>query len=167
MNKNTQIIIGLLLLAGIIGFSIWFSKNNGGMNTMNPEQETGLSLTDLSVIEKLTSTSWVWQKTVMNDDTTIEPMKSGAFSLTFTADGNVSGTTDCNNFFGAYTLTDTKIVFGPLASTMMFCENSQESVFTRSLENIDSVFFDTNGNLVLLIKYDSGSILFAPQSSQE
>lgn len=163
MNKNTQIIIGLLLLAGIIGFSVWFSK----MNTPGNYPDNRTSLLDSSIIGKLTSTSWVWQKTIMNDDTTIEPVNAGAFSLTFTADGNVSGTTDCNNFFGTYNLTDGKIVFGPLASTLMYCEGSQESVFTRSLENIDSVFFDANDNLVLLVKYDSGSILFAPKSVQE
>lgn len=76
--------------------------------------------------------TWVWSKTVMNDDKIITPNKPGIFTLTLKADGNASGKTDCNGFFGDYKVgTDGVISFGPFASTMMYCEGSRE--YTQNL----------------------------------
>jgi heat shock protein HslJ len=105
--------------------------------------------------------TWVWDKTQMNDDSVITPKKPGVFSITLTADGKISGKTDCNGFFGSYQLgTDGFITFGPLASTMMYCEGSQEAIFMKQINDSNQYLLDPSGNLVLLIKYDSGSILF-------
>ncbi|MDQ5901662.1 MAG: hypothetical protein QG580_377, partial [Patescibacteria group bacterium] len=88
----------------------------------------------------------------------------GAFSISFTKDGNVSGTTDCNGFSGTYTLSGEGVLtFGPIASTIMFCEGSQEQIFLNYLSTEQRVFFDEAGNLVLLLPYDSGSIIFKKQ----
>jgi heat shock protein HslJ len=52
---------------------------------------------------------------------------------------------------------------GPLASTKMFCENSQEDVFTKAITQSNKYMIDGSGNLVLLLAYDSGSVLFKKQ----
>ncbi len=97
----------------------------------------------------------------MNDDTVVTPKKAGAYSLTFTKDGNVSGDTDCNDFSGTYKVdSDNMITFGPFMSTLMFCEGSQETEFSNFVSQSNQVFFDTSGNLVLLLPYDSGSVMF-------
>ncbi|MCD8507919.1 MAG: META domain-containing protein [Candidatus Pacebacteria bacterium] len=83
--------------------------------------------------------------------------------LTFTNDGNIYGTTDCNGFGGSYTLDGTKISTSEFFSTMMFCENSQERDFMDMVSVADQVFFDDADNLVLLLPYDSGSIIFSRQ----
>ncbi len=46
----------------------------------------------------------------------------GEPAMTFTADGKAFGTDGCNIVNGTWTEEKGKITFGPLASTMMFCE---------------------------------------------
>jgi heat shock protein HslJ len=106
------------------------------------------------------SSTWVWQETIMNDDTRIVPRNPGAFSLTFDAEGRLSGSTDCNGFGGDYTITDGVLETGPFMMTMMYCEGSQEMDFQKMLSQPLNVWFDEAGELVLLLPYDSGSMIF-------
>ena len=111
------------------------------------------------------SNTWIWQKTIMNDGTIVVPKRTDAFTLSFdSTKGNVSGRTDCNSFFGSYKMgSDGFITFGPIASTLMFCEGSQESSFTSAISNSSKYMIDGSGNLVLLLSYDSGSVIFKKQ----
>ena len=106
---------------------------------------------------------WVWQETLMNNDEITIPAAPGEFTLAFGSEG-VYGTTDCNNFNGAYSVDATAgtLEFGPLASTMMYCEGSQEQEFTGDLAEITHYMISEQGELVLLFRYDSGSMIFAP-----
>lgn len=109
---------------------------------------------------ELQAHTWIWKETQMNDGTTITPNQPDAFSVTFTKEGNLSGQTDCNGFGGSYTTNQGQISFGPFMSTLMYCEDSQEDEFVKMVTESTSYMFDSNDNLVLLIKYDSGSVLF-------
>ena len=105
--------------------------------------------------------TWVWDKTIMNDGAIITPKKAGAFTLSLGTDGKAGGKTDCNGYFASYQIgTDGVIKFDNMGSTMMFCEGSQEAVFTGELGQANHYMTDATGNLVLLLPYDSGSILF-------
>jgi heat shock protein HslJ len=52
-------------------------------------------------------------------------------------DGQLSGNVGCNSFGGEYTMKGNKITFGPVMSTMMFCEAvaDQESSTLAVLQN--------------------------------
>ena len=104
--------------------------------------------------------TWYWVKTVYNDDTVHTPAKPDVFSLTFGDDGNVNVTTDCNNMRGNYVVDENRIQFGQMMSTRMYCEGSQEQLFSKMLDSISSYFFTNRGQLVLEIKFDSGSMIF-------
>lgn len=104
--------------------------------------------------------TWYWVKTVYNDDTVHEPAEPGVFSLTFGEDGNVQVATDCNNMRGSYVVDENRIQFGQMMSTRMYCEGSQELLFSKMLESVSSYFFTNRGQLVLEIKFDSGSMIF-------
>ena len=104
--------------------------------------------------------TWYWVKTVYNDDTVHTPAKPDVFSLTFGDDGNVNVTTDCNNVRGNYVVDENRIQFGQMMSTRMYCEGSQEQLFSKMLDSISSYFFTNRGQLVLEIKFDSGSMIF-------
>jgi heat shock protein HslJ len=108
----------------------------------------------------LPSKTWVWERTIYNDDTVHTPNEAEAFTLTFTEDGQVQVTTDCNNMRGGYTVTDNRIEFSQMAATRMYCEGSQEQLFAGMLENVSSYFIDDDGRLILELKYDSGSMIF-------
>ena len=104
--------------------------------------------------------TWVWTSTLMNDETEVFPKKSGAFTLTFKDDGTFSITTDCNSGGGSYTLNKERITFGPMFSTLMFCDGSQEAAFTKMVADSTSYHFTSKGELILDIKFDSGSVVF-------
>ena len=105
--------------------------------------------------------TWSWIRTVFNDDTTMNPKEVGAFTLTFDEDGEVSGTTDCNSFHGEVMIEDHKMQFGAnMAMTRKFCAGSQEMEFIKMLQSASSFFFTSRGELIMKLKYDSGSMFF-------
>lgn len=105
---------------------------------------------------------WTWQETQMNDDTIIKPKEAGSFTLTFDTEGRVSGQTDCNGFGGTYTVTDGVLEMGPFMMTKMYCEGSQEMEFQGMLDEPVTFMFTDAGELVLMLPYDSGSVIFTP-----
>lgn len=103
--------------------------------------------------------TWRWIKTTYANDTVIEPKKD-VFTLMFNDDGTFSATTDCNTSGGKYTATDSTIIFSDTISTLMYCDGSQEEVFTSMLANTSGYTFTSHGELVLSLKLDSGSVYF-------
>jgi heat shock protein HslJ len=70
----------------------------------------------------------------------VGPSGNVPLTLTFTADGRVSGFSGCNNFIGQYTVDDTTLSVGPLASTRRACADAdmqaQETTFLQDLQGI-------------------------------
>jgi heat shock protein HslJ len=56
---------------------------------------------------------------------------------------------------GRYEPTNDTISFGPVASTKMFCADSQEMEFSAVLENATGYHFTSKGELVLQPKIGS------------
>lgn len=119
-----------------------------------------LSVVACATESGLQSKTWVWERTVYNNDTVHTPNEAEAFTLLFTEEGQVQVGTDCNNMRGGYTVTDNRIEFSQMAATRMYCEGSQEQLFAGMLENVSSYFIDDKGRLILELKYDSGSMIF-------
>ena len=88
------------------------------------------------------------------------PRQADAFTLTFRADGVFSATTDCNRVNGRYTVNGRELAFGNMAATRMFCEGSQETEFTELLEKTSRYLFTAQGQLVLELELDSGTVTF-------
>jgi putative lipoprotein len=70
------------------------------------------------------------------------------------------GFAGCNQYFGAYTLKDDTLTFGPLGSTQMYCENAdRETAFLAALQNTASyaierqtlTLFDPKGQVVMML----------------
>ena len=103
---------------------------------------------------------WDWVKTLYSDDKLVTPLKQNKFSITFNKDNTFSATTDCNSMGGSYKVKDKNISFDKIFSTKMYCENSQESVFVKMLEQTQGYLFTSKGEMVFTLKYDSGSVYF-------
>ena len=116
-------------------------------------------------VHQMIGTEWLWVKTVMNDDHTIVPVQPDTFTITFTENGKLTGKTDCNSYIGEYEVEGNKITIDRIGSTRMFCEDSQEDDFLDQLRNVDSYFINGEGNLILLLKFDSGSMIFGSNRS--
>jgi heat shock protein HslJ len=52
---------------------------------------------------------------------------------------------------------------GPFMMTKMFCEGSQEMEFQDMLDEPMTFMFTDAGELVLMLPYDSGSVIFTPK----
>lgn len=157
MKKNTMIAviaIGAVVLAGI-----YFLAQGNNTENVNPENNNAEN-NEQVMDNKLEGKTWVWNATTMNNDEVTSPKELNAFTITFNEDGKFNGTTDCNNYFGEYTLDGNKLTFGGMASTKMYCQDSQENDYTSALSEVDQFMFDANGNLVLNLKLDSGVMIF-------
>lgn len=103
---------------------------------------------------KLEMKKWEWVNSVDMGEY-ILPKTPGVFTLTF-SDGQVSVGTDCNNMGGTYTIKGNALKFGPLMSTMMYCEGSQETLFSTMLGDVQSFTFTKKGALEL--QYGEGGV---------
>ncbi|MBU1293057.1 META domain-containing protein [Patescibacteria group bacterium] len=107
----------------------------------------------------LTMKTWEWVRAEYNDGTVVTPNRD-VFTLTFKNDGTFGAATDCNGVGGKYTATESTIRFSEMVSTLMYCEGSQEADFRKILENTGEYLFTSKGELVLNLKFDSGSVYF-------
>ncbi len=120
----------------------------------NPEGEADPSRMNLEM------QTWTWIKALYNDGRIIMPKKSDTFALTFKPDGTFSAKTDCNSVGGMYVAKKGAITFSSVMMTEMYCEGSQDGEFARMLENTTSYHFTGRGELILDLKFDSGTVTF-------
>ena len=141
-----------------VGKSIWLKLDPQAMQfgevVQNFEGEADPSRMTLGM------KSWVWISALYNDGREITPTRAGSFTLTFEEGGRFSATTDCNGVAGAYTAEEDSISFTEMVSTRMYCEGSQEAEFTQLLTDAGGYHFTSRGELVLDLKFDSGSVVF-------
>jgi heat shock protein HslJ len=108
----------------------------------------------------ITSKTWVWVSALYNDGREVEPEKANAFTATFQKDGTFTATTDCNHLSGSYTTGEGTIAFNNFAFTKMYCEGSQENLFMQLLNDSTQYHISDDGQLILGLKFDSGSVMF-------
>lgn len=141
-----------------VGKSVWLKLDPASMQfgevVQDFEGEADPSRMTLSMKE------WVWQSALYNDGREITPKKPGIFTLTFSTDGKFAAKTDCNSMGGHYSARGSALEFSQIAMTKMFCEGSQESEFTSMLQNTSGYHFTSKGELILDLKFDSGSVVF-------
>lgn len=104
--------------------------------------------------------TWVWIRSEYNDGKTVTPKKAGKFTLTFGGEGKFTATTDCNSMGGQFSESGGLITFKNIYSTKMFCEGSQEGEFAKMLQDSTSFHFTGRGELIMDLKFDSGSVIF-------
>jgi heat shock protein HslJ len=81
-------------------------------------------------------------------------------SIEFKSDGPLSGNVGCNGFGGDYEVKDDTITFGPVMSTMMFCEGpvgTQESATLAVLK--ESAKFALAGDTLTITSADGNSMI--------
>ncbi|MDA8611365.1 META domain-containing protein [Candidatus Pacebacteria bacterium] len=141
-----------------IGKSIWIKLNPETMQFGVVEQdfEGEADPSRMSLMMK----DWTWIYALYNNDEKIESKQSENFVLTFVDEETFSAKTDCNRLSGSYEVSENYISFGPIAMTKMFCTDSQENDFVKLLENAGSYHFNSRGELIFDLKFDSGVMVF-------
>lgn len=113
----------------------------------------------------LTEQSWEWKETQYNNDDLITPTDSNQFVARFSKEGQFSSSTDCNRIGGSYIIDNSDLSLSNLFSTEMACMGeTMEIEYSNMLAAVTSYMIDDNGNLILMLKYDSGSMIFTPQT---
>ncbi len=97
---------------------------------------------------------WEWVNSAEMGEYVL-PKTQGTFTLTFNSE-QVSVGTDCNNMGGTYTTNGNALTFGPMMSTLMYCEGSQETQFATMLGGVKSFAFTKKGTLEL--QYGEGGV---------
>jgi heat shock protein HslJ len=108
----------------------------------------------------LTGATWSWKETVMSDDKRIRPVAPERYTVLFQPGGAFAVRADCNRGSGSYTLNGAALSFGPMAMTRAMCPpDSMDGEFTKQLGNVSGQLFKGD-ELVLTLKFDSGSMYF-------
>ncbi len=119
---------------------------------------------DMSIVTEtkypLIDTNWRWLRTESATGTIVsEPLSSAPFLLKLSADTTMSSQTDCNTINGSFTQSADELIFGPLMSTKMFCENSIENEYVEQLSLVES-YSITDNMLRLNLSNESGTMFF-------
>ena len=94
---------------------------------------------------------------------------SGTLSFTIeTSENKISGKTNCNNYFGTYTVSNAnELKIGPLSATEMYCE---EKVMKAERELFkaynDSKIFSFDGKMLTLFNEDEALLIRAYKISK-
>lgn len=136
------------------GLEIWDKDNNiviyEGDTKLFESAITLTGMVEKDLLSSLTENSpWKWIETVGADGQAVRPIRADAFTLTFATSGEVSGTTDCNNFSGIYSVKEGRLSFGSFISTLKGCEQTQETEFTSALAQVIGAAITKEGDLYL------------------
>lgn len=95
----------------------------------------------------------------MLDGRAIDGVEEAGADLSLGAELRVSGSGGCNRYFGSYSLDGGSIRFGPLASTLMYCEGTMvvEQAFFKALDLVRGICAD--GDALCLSSEDGTTVL--------
>lgn len=108
--------------------------------------------------EDITGEHWKWHQSLYNNDQKSIPPDPSHYTVTFHADGTLSIRADCNRGGGAFSTEGKRITIEVTHSTRAMCPpESLEQAFIKDL-NAAEVFFFSDGNLYIDLKYHQGTM---------
>ena len=113
-----------------------------------------------------TLTGQVW---ALTDLAGMAPIQDTGITIQFGTDGNVSGSSGCNQYSGTYTASGSSLTINtPLASTMMMCAEPvmvQESAYQAALAGVKA--YSVNGDKLTLFGPNNTEIASYKATSQD
>ena len=95
--------------------------------------------------ENLAGTTWHWQRTLMNDDTSFAPDDPSRTTLTFHGDSTVSARLDCNQMGGTYKRDGASIANKLTHGTRDVCSpDSLDMEFQREISEVRQMVFNVD-----------------------
>ena len=81
-------------------------------------------------------------------------------SIVFRGDGKIEGNVGCNGFGGDYTVEGNTITFGPIVSTLMFCEGPVGDQETTTLNVLaETVPYTLEGETLTITSSDGSAVI--------
>jgi heat shock protein HslJ len=122
-----------------------------------PEAPTGHAQPNLPAGQPgLSGTKWI-----LTEFNGAAPITDHIPTLEFGADGQVTGDSSCNQYFGSYTIDGETLNFGQLGSTMMGCEEpvmQQEISFLQTLGT--AAIFTVAGDILTITTAADATLVF-------
>ncbi len=146
-----------------VGKSVWLLLDPKTMQFGEVEQDFS-GETDPARMS-LTSQERYWLSTMEANKTIVMPRieNQTRFTLEFKTDKTFSARTDCNGMGGSYRASSLKekgtLTFSEMFSTQMYCEGSQESIYSGMLAKVKGFHFTGRGELILELN-DGGVMTF-------
>ena len=160
MKKGILILAAIILIVGGVAAYRNDEEQEPQDEDVDIEENYEDDAEEIDLEEDLVG-DWRWVETIYNDGEEVRP-EGDDFILTINEDGSMSSTTDCNGLSGEVTIYEGgEISFSEVAMTKMYCEGSLEDEYLRTINDSSTYLFEDD-NLVITIKYDSGSSVFEP-----
>lgn len=87
-------------------------------------------------------------------------------SIVFKEDGKIEGNVGCNGFGGDYTVEGNSITFGPIVSTLMFCEGPVGDQETTTLNVlVETVSYTLEGDTLTITSSDGSEVIVLSRKS--
>ena len=102
------------------------------------------------------SVQGVWKLASYNQNPAVADVET---SIEFASDGKMNGNVGCNGFGGDYSVDGDTITFGPVMSTMMFCENVADQEATTLATLQEKTNFILDGNTLTITSADGNSTI--------
>lgn len=128
------------------------------LSTLSKKEGTPDATSTVALQSTIYDKPFVWKETVTSTGTKILPKKQGSFILTLSKSLMMTSKTDCNAISGAFTINSNSLTFSNLASTKMYCEGSDETLYNKELT--DTVSFATTTNELHLLLKNKDKMIF-------
>ena len=87
-------------------------------------------------------------------------------SIVFKEDGKIEGNVGCNGFGGDYTVDGNTITFGPIVSTLMFCEGPVGEQETTTLNVlVETASYTLDGDTLTITSSDGSAVIVLSRKS--
>jgi heat shock protein HslJ len=135
---------------------------SGDQLTLFEEDGTQLAVY-VAQSQDLAGTNWEVSAYNNGNQAVVGVLEGTTLTASFGNDGNLSGNSGCNQYNGTYTVNGAEIKIGPLASTMMMCNDpaevmDQEAQYLAALESAAS--YEIEGNVLQLRTNDDAIAVF-------
>ena len=109
---------------------------------------------------------WCLQAIVLDGERIAGVENAGAY-IVLGNDDRAYGRGGCNRFFGKYSLDGSEIRFGPLGSTLMYCEGSMhvESAFFQALDMVSRA--EEGGETLTMLAPDGSAVLTSEAEKED
>jgi len=161
---RSKLLLTLLILGGLFMTACQSTATPPTQASQPTQAPQALQPAPSGTGQPLTGPVWKWTTTQMNDGSRLTPGDPNRYLIEFLADGHVAVQADCNRVAGTYTVNGNQLAVTLGPSTLAACPpGSLGDEFVRQLGNIRS-YFSKGENLILEIKMESGSMIFAPSA---
>ena len=131
---NNKLIVGVMAF-GIVATTAVVAEKTYTPQPNKPPQPQQMVIHNLPLV----GTEWVWLHIESANGDLIATPEREKFVLTFSFDGKLQSTTDCNTFSGTYIDRSTTLTLGTLGSTKKACpKSSLESVYAQDLARVQA-----------------------------